>query len=154
MEETQTSQQESAELPILIIEDNEIDVEITKRILKRSGANIRLLVAHDGKEALEVLFGEERAPPARPTDQERPRLIVLDLGLPGMDGRELLERIKKDPVLCPIPVAILTGLTEQRHMLDCMAIGGNMYFVKLMTVTDAINIIDAVRKYWMLLERL
>jgi two-component system response regulator len=153
MEETQTPQ-EGTELPILIIEDNEIDVEITKRILKRSGVNVRVLVARDGEEAIDVLFGEERAPLAQQRDRERPRLIVLDLGLPGMDGRELLERIKKDPVLCPIPVAILTGFTEQRRMLDCMAIGGNMYFVKPMTVTDAINIIGAVRKYWMLLERL
>lgn len=148
------SDQREAAIPVLLVEDNEIDVEITKRVLATSGLNVRLAVARDGNEALDVLFGETgRGSPAA-EDTQLPRLIVLDLGLPGIDGREVLRRIKNDPSLCPIPVAVLTGSTEAGPMLECMHIGGNMYFVKPMTVADALNVISAVQKYWALIEHL
>ena len=146
-------EQETA-IPVLLVEDNEIDVEITRRVLAASGLNVRIAVARDGNEALDVLFGETgRGSPAAEETQP-PRLIVLDLGLPGIDGREVLRRIKNDPSLCPIPVAVLTGSTEAGPMLECMHIGGNMYFVKPMTVADALNVISAVQKYWALIEHL
>jgi len=148
------SDQREAAIPVLLVEDNEIDVEITRRVLATSGLNVRLAVARDGNEALDVLFGETgRGSPAW-EDTQLPRLIVLDLGLPGIDGREVLRRIKNDSSLCPIPVAVLTGATEAGPMLECMHIGGNMYFVKPMTVADALNVISAVQKYWALIEHL
>ena len=146
--------QQEAVIPVLLVEDNEIDVEITRRVLASSGLNVRLLVARDGKEALDVLFGETgRGSPAS-EDTQPPRLIVLDLGLPGIDGREVLRRIKNDAILCPIPVAVLTGSTDKGSMLECMAMGGNMYFVKPMTVADVVNVVTAVQKYWALLAHL
>jgi len=146
-------EQETA-IPVLLVEDNEIDVEITKRVLAASGLNVRLAVARDGNEALDVLFGTASRKAARPEEEEPPRLIMLDLGLPGIDGREVLRRVKNDPGLCPIPVAVLTGSTGKGPMLECMHIGGNMYFVKPMTVADALNVISAVQKYWALIEQL
>ena len=146
--------QQEAVIPVLLVEDNEIDVEITRRVLATSGLNVRLLVARDGKEALDVLFGETgRGSPAS-EDTQPPRLIVLDLGLPGIDGREVLRRIKNDAILCPIPVAVLTGSTDKGSMLECMAMGGNMYFVKPMTVADVVNVVTAVQKYWALVAHL
>src|SRR3990172_6688540 len=98
MERAMPDQQETA-IPVLLVEDNEIDVEITKRVLAASGLNVRLAVARDGNEALDVLFGETgRGSPAAEETQP-PRLIMLDLGLPGIDGREVLRRIKNDPGL-------------------------------------------------------
>lgn len=139
-------------IPILLVEDNEIDVEIAKRVLNRSGIDVRLSVARDGREALDLLCCG--LPAGAAPLEEPPRLIVLDLGLPGIDGYEVLRRVKNDPGLCPIPVAVLTGTTDERQMLQCLSMGGNMFFIKPMTVADVASILKAVQKYWLLIENL
>jgi CheY-like chemotaxis protein len=143
---------EPESISVLLVEDNEIDVEIAKRVLNRSGIDVRLSVARDGKEALDLLCCG--LPPDAAPLEEPPRLIVLDLGLPGIDGYEVLRRIKNDPDLCPIPVAVLTGNTDQGQMLQCLSMGGNMFFIKPMTVADVARILKAVQKYWLLIEHL
>jgi CheY-like chemotaxis protein len=130
-------------LSILLVEDNEIDAEITKRVIAASGIAVRVQVARDGEEALQILL-----------QQERPQLILLDLRLPGMDGWQVLRRIKNNAELCLIPVAVLTGQTDSRLMLECLELGGNMYFVKPITQTDAANLLPAIDKYWGVMERL
>ncbi|OGO50318.1 MAG: hypothetical protein A2148_06525 [Chloroflexi bacterium RBG_16_68_14] len=148
------SDQPETAIPVLLVEDNEIDAEIAKRVLAKSGVQVSLCIARDGKEALDLLFQEFYQEESPWQGRQRPRLIVLDLGLPGFDGREVLRRIKNDPGLCSIPVAVLTGSSGEKPMLECMAIGGNMYFVKPMTVADAANVLAAVQQYWVLLDRL
>ena len=147
----------SNELPstiyILLVEDNEIDVEITRRVLAKSGVAVTLDVARDGEEALDLL-SRQRSQQASVSEAQLPGLVLLDLRLPLMDGREVLRRIKSDPDLCPIPVAVLTGATGERPMLECMELGGNMYFVKPMTVRDATNLLPAVQRYWAVIDRL
>jgi len=140
-------------IPILLVEDNEIDVEITKRILDKSGLPIRLLVARDGEEALNLLFGGKPGAD-RAIRAALPKLILLDLRLPAMDGIDIVRRIKKDPDLCPIPVVMLTGVTGDRSMLECIEAGANMYFIKPMTTGDAVGIIKTVERYWVIIEGL
>lgn len=144
----------SSAMPVLLVEDNEIDVEITRRVLTRCGLGVTLSVARDGKEALERLRPGVPARRDAPSAPSIPRLVLLDLGLPVVEGREVLRRIKDDATLCPIPVVLLTGNTGERSMRECMDSGGNMYLVKPLTVTEAVNIITAVRKYWTVMEKL
>ena len=144
---------EPESISVLLVEDNEIDVEITRRVLAKSGAAIALEVARDGSEAL-ALLSRSRTQRDREAQPRLPSLVLLDLRLPLMDGRELLRRIKNDTELCAIPVAVLTGSTGEKPMLECMELGSNMYFVKPMTVSDAATLIPAIRKYWAVIEQL
>jgi len=132
---------------VLLVEDNEIDVEVTKRVLAQAGIAVTLQVARDGADAIDaLLLGRERS--------QLPRLVLLDLGLPGIDGPEVLRRIKGNAELCAIPVAVLTGQGGSRAMMECMALGGNMYFVKPITPPEAARILRAVEQYWALMEQL
>ena len=144
---------EPESISVLLVEDNEIDVEITRRVLAKSGAAIALEVARDGSEAL-ALLSRSRTQRDTEAQAQLPSLVLLDLRLPLMDGRELLRRIKNDTELCAIPVAVLTGATGEKPMLECMELGSNMYFVKPMTVSDAATLIPAIRKYWAVIEQL
>ena len=134
-------------LSVLLVEDNEIDVEVTKRVLARAGMPVALQVARDGSDALEVLLRRRGQP-------DLPRLVLLDLQLPGIDGPEVLRRIKSDAELCAIPVAVLTGHAGPRPMMECTALGGNMFLVKPMTAQEAGNVLQAVVQYWALMDRL
>ena len=135
------------DVSVLLVEDNEIDVEVTRRALAKAGVRVALQVERDGADALETLLRRRRR-------SELPRLVLLDLQLPGIDGPEVLRRIKGDAELCAIPVAVLTGSTGEKPMLECMELGSNMYFVKPMTVSDAATLIPAIRKYWAVIEQL
>jgi CheY-like chemotaxis protein len=140
-------------LQVLLVEDNEIDIEITRRIVERSDAPIDLTVARDGAEALALLFGDpQRAGAAR--GPLLPRLVMLDLSLPQVDGQEVLRRIKNHPDLCPVPVAILTGASGDRPLIECLRLGSNMYFVKPLSIADVTNLVSAVRQYWEVIEAL
>ena len=132
-------------LPVLLVEDNEIDIAITQRIVKRNAPDVALSVARRGAEALDMLF--DSAQPA-------PRLVLLDLGLPDIDGQEVLRRIKDHLHVSIVPVAVLTGAREERVMLDCLRLGGNMFFVKPIVATDVRNLVTAVRRYWDVMETL
>ena len=132
---------------ILLVEDNEIDVEVTKRVLAKAGVSVALQVVRDGGDALDALLLGRGG-------SALPRLVLLDLGLPGIDGPEVLRRIKSDAELCTIPVAVLTGQGGNQAMMECMALGGNMFFVKPMTPAEAGRILDAVEQYWLLMDQL
>lgn len=146
------SEQSEGPMSILLVEDNEIDVEIMKRVLAKSGGNVSLRVARDGQEALELLL-RSRTPGVLADQADLPKLVLLDLRLPVIDGHEVLRRIKNDAEVSAIPVAVLTGLSGEKPLLECMAEGGNMYFVKPMTVMEARNLLPAIRKYWEIIEQ-
>jgi CheY-like chemotaxis protein len=139
-------------LPILLVEDNEIDIEITERIFARSGAAVRLRIVRDGDEALDVLLTGR--PANASTAEELPRLVLLDLRLPRVEGTEVLKKIKEDPDISAIPVAILSGASGERPLLECMALGANMYYVKPISASDATKLVAAVEKYWSIITRL
>jgi CheY-like chemotaxis protein len=130
-------------LSILLVEDNEIDAEITSQVIRRTGTEFTLQLARDGNEALEVLLSGTTS---------RPQLILLDLRLPGIDGWEVLRRLKDDAELCAIPVAVLTGQSD--GMQECLQLGGNMYFVKPITQRDVASLLPAIDKYWAVMNKL
>lgn len=108
---------------ILLVEDNELDLELTLRTLRSHRVAARIEVARDGEEALDFLRGTGAH--ARRAGAPVPRLVVMDLKLPKLDGIELLRRIKDDPQLCVIPVVVLTASDDPAELDRCYRIGAN-----------------------------
>jgi CheY-like chemotaxis protein len=135
------------EMPVLLVEDNELDVEITRRVIARSGARVQLSVARDGQEALDVMTGDARSNVHRPTPVQ-PKAVLLDLRLPMVDGIDVLRKIKGDPKLCMIPVVVLTGAISERPMRQCLEGGASMYLVKPITADEALTVVETIEKYW------
>lgn len=137
---------------ILLVEDNPEDVELTLRAFDKYHFANHIHVVRDGEEALDCLFGTGRYAESRMRD--RPRLILLDLKLPKVDGLEVLQRCKSDPMMKTIPVVILTSSREERDLVQSYHLGVNSYVVK---PVDFPQFTDAVRQlgmYWMLLNQL
>jgi two-component system response regulator len=136
---------------ILLVEDNPDDLELTLHSLKKHRIANHIQVARDGAEALEYLFNVGGY-----AEQEaalRPRVILLDLKLPKVDGLEVLRRLKADPRTRTMPVVILTSSREDRDLAQCYELGVNSYIVK---PVDFEQFVEAVRQaglYWMLLNQ-
>lgn len=133
---------------ILLVEDSPDDVEITRRALQRGQVKNNLLVARDGQEALEILYSR------RDADGALPGLILLDLNLPKVDGREVLEKIKSDPKLKRIPVIALTSSTREEDVVRTYDLGVNTFISKPVKFEDFIRIIATIRDYWILIATL
>lgn len=124
---------------ILLVEDNANDVAITLHTFKSANLANRVHVARDGVEALEFLFGDgSDCQPALPM----PRLILLDLNMPRLDGHNLLKRIKGDPRTCNIPVVVLTSSSEEEDVMRTYETGAHSYITK---PVDIKQFTDAVR---------
>src|SRR6266487_5684126 len=108
---------------ILLVEDNPNDIEITRRALAKGQVKNELTVARDGQEALDILFGSR-------SETSLPGLILLDLNLPRVDGREVLSRIKGDPELRRIPVIVLTTSTREEDVVRSYDLGGDKFLPK------------------------
>ncbi len=136
---------------ILLVEDNPQDLELTLRALKKANLANRIQVARDGAEALEFIFCEgEHA--GRSID-DTPKVILLDLKLPKVDGLEVLQRVKSDPRTKNIPVTILTSSKEQRDVVESYNLGVNSYIVKPVNFESFSNAIQALGFYWLLLNQ-
>jgi two-component system, response regulator len=136
---------------ILIVEDNPLDLEMTLRGLRKANIANRIEVARDGAEALEFLFCEGAH--ANRRIEDAPRLVLLDLKLPKVDGLEVLARLKGDPRTRAIPVVMLTSSKEQRDLVESYQLGVNSYIVK---PVDFENFVAAARElgtYWLLLNQ-
>ena len=133
---------------ILLVEDSPDDVEITRRALERGQVKNHLLVARDGQEALDILFSR------RDTDGALPGLILLDLNLPKVDGREVLEKIKSDPKLRRVPVIALTSSTREEDVVRTYDLGVNTFISKPVKFEDFIRVIATIRDYWILIATL
>jgi len=135
---------------ILLVEDNPNDVELTLRALRQRNLANHVRVLQDGAEALEYLFGEGAA--ARLTGE--PRLILLDLKLPKVDGHEVLRRLKADPLTRTIPVVVLTSSQEERDIEESYNLGVNSYITKPVDFDAFSAAVVQVGLYWMLLNRI
>lgn len=113
---------------ILLVEDNPNDVELTLHALKRNHLTNRVHIVRDGAEALDFLFGSGSSLD-RPI-QETPRVILLDLKLPKVDGLEVLRRVKGDPRTRMIPIVVLTSSREERDVVESYRLGVNSYIIK------------------------
>jgi two-component system response regulator len=135
---------------ILLVEDNPNDEELTRLAFSRNNITNPLVVAHDGVEALDYLFGAGRFQGRDIT--EKPQVIILDLKLPRVDGLQVLERIRTDDRTAFIPVVILTSSKEEEDMLRAYQLGTNAYVRK---PVDFIQFTDAVKQlglFWLLLN--
>jgi two-component system response regulator len=128
---------------ILLVEDNPDDEALTLRALSRNNVNARVIVVHDGQEALEWLAAAD----------EPPALILLDLQLPKIDGLEVLRRLRANPRTALVPVVILTSSKEDRDRAGGYRGGANSYVQK---PVDFAEFVDAVRQlgvYWLVLNQ-
>ncbi len=142
---------EKAPLDIILIEDNPADVELTLRALKRNRISNRIIVLKDGEEALDFFFA--RSSYKNRPDQQ-PKLILLDLKLPKVDGLEVLRVLKSDPKLKMIPVVVLTSSRQETDMVKSYQIGVNSYIVKPVEFEQFVKAIKELGLYWLLLNEL
>jgi len=134
---------------ILLVEDNPGDVRLVVEAFREGGAAVRLTTARDGEEALAVLR-RQGAHAAAP----RPALILLDLNLPRMGGRELLAEIKADPALRPMPVVVLTSSRQDQDVLACYDLGANCYITKPADLDQFIEVVRSIVNFWLTVARL
>lgn len=136
---------------ILIVEDNPQDLELALRALKRSHFSNKIHVARDGAEALEYIFCEGAFAGRQISD--RPRVVLLDLKLPKVDGLEVLKRIKEDPRTKAIPVVVLTSSKEQSDVAASYELGANSYIVKPVNFEGFSEAVRDLGLYWLLLNQ-
>jgi two-component system, response regulator len=136
---------------VLIIEDNPHDLALTQRALKKANLASHVVVARDGAEALDFLYCEGEHS-ARRTDRQ-PKVVLLDLKLPKVDGMEVLKRMKQDPRTRSVPVVVLTSSQEQRDIVESYSLGVNSYVVKPVNFESFAFAVERVGTYWLVLNQ-
>jgi len=137
-----------ATVEILLVEDNPNDVELTLRAFSKHKLANRIHVARDGQEALDYLFGTPDAAP----EGAPPKVILLDLKLPKVDGLEVLRAIRDDAKLRTLPVVILTSSREERDIVESYNLGVNSYIVKPIEFDKFLETVETLGLYWLLLN--
>jgi CheY-like chemotaxis protein len=135
-------------IEILLVEDNPQDVELALRALRQAKIANHIHVARDGAEAIEILFGE-----ASRSLEAAPKVILLDLKLPKIDGLEVLKRVKSDPRTKMIPVVVLTSSREQNDIVESYRLGVNSYIVKPVDFERFAEAVQKAGMYWLLLNQ-
>lgn len=133
-----------AAVEILLVEDNPHDAELAIRALKKNNLANNLLHLEDGQEALDFLFDEKN---------EMPRLILLDLKMPRVDGLEVLRRLKGDEKKRLVPVVVLTSSKEERDIVDTYKLGVNAYIVKPVDFDQFVKAVSQVGLFWLVLNQ-
>ena len=133
------------------MEDNPNDIELTLHAFKKNKLTNRIHVVRDGAEALEFLFATGAY--AGRDSADWPRVILLDIKLPKVDGLEVLRQIKNDARTRTIPVVLLTSSREERDILESYRLGSNSYIVKPVEFDQFTNAVRELGMYWLLLNR-
>jgi two-component system response regulator len=139
------------EIEILLVEDNPDDLEMTLHALRKAKIANRIQVARDGREALDFIFCEGVF--ADRKSESAPKVILLDLKLPKVDGLEVLKRLKSDPNTRKIPVVILTSSKEQSDVVESYELGTNSYIVKPVSLDQFVAAVQNLGMYWLLLNQ-
>jgi two-component system, response regulator len=129
---------------ILLIEDNPNDAELTIRTLKKNNLANHLMHLEDGQEALDFLFNEKSG---------MPRLILLDLKMPRVDGIEVLRKLKSDEKRRVIPVVVLTSSKEERDIVESYKLGVNAYIVKPVDFDQFVKAVTQLGLFWMVMNQ-
>lgn len=130
---------------ILLVEDNADDAELTIRALKKYNLANNLLHLHDGEEALNFLFSPEH--------NAMPKIILLDIKMPKVDGIEVLRKIKSDPYRKIIPVVVLTSSKEERDIIESYKLGVNAYIVKPVEFDKFVKAVSEIGFFWLILNQ-
>jgi len=141
----------NTEAEILLIEDNPRDAELTQRALKQRNLTNTLVWVKDGAAALEYLFGPGYADGSPVI--HRPKVILLDLKLPKIDGLEVLQRIKADTTAKVIPVVVLTSSREEQDVVRSYELGVNSYIVKPVSFDNFSEAVAQLGLYWLLMNQ-
>lgn len=136
---------------VLIVEDNPDDLALTMMALRKGKLANEIVVARDGVEALDFLFG--RAEHANRDVTQQPRVILLDLKLPRVDGHEVLRAIRENPLTRDLPVIVMTSSDQDRDVLDSYELKVNSYVVKPVSFDQFHAAVTQVGMYWLLLNQ-
>jgi two-component system response regulator len=142
---------ESNAVELLLVEDNPQDLELALRSLRKGNFSNHIHVARDGAEAMDFIFCEGAH--AGRTIANTPRVILLDLKLPKIDGLEILRRVKGDPRTKAIPVVVLTSSKEQSDVIESYKLGVNSYIVKPVNFEQFTQTVRDLGLYWLLLNQ-
>ena len=142
---------ETNNVEILLVEDNPQDMQIALRALRKANLANNIQVARDGAEALEFIFCE--GPHAARKIEDTPKVILLDLKLPKVDGLEVLARLKGDPRTKSIPVVVMTSSKEQNDVVESYQLGVNSYIVKPVNFEGFVAAVQQLGMYWLLLNQ-
>jgi CheY-like chemotaxis protein len=129
---------------VLLVEDNEADVRLTREALREAGDDVRLSMVADGEQALAFLRREGGF-----SEAPRPDLVLLDLNLPRKNGLEVLDELRADPSLAQIPVIVLTSSAARSDVEAAYARGANAFVVKPHELDVFMDLINAVRTFWL-----
>lgn len=138
-------------IDILLVEDNSNDAEMTQRALRRHNLGNRVIWVKDGADALDFLFcrgayaDRDRAVP--------PKLVLLDLKMPKVDGIEVLRQLKADASMRSIPVVVMTSSNEERDVVESYRLGVNSYIVKPVDFAAFLEVVAKIGLYWVLTNR-
>ncbi len=138
------------EKTILLVEDNPDDEALTLRALKKNNIQNRVVVAHDGVEALDYLFSTGAH--AGRDGREIPQVILLDLKLPKIDGLEVLRRVRADERTRLLPVVILTSSREEQDIINGYGLGANSYVRKPVDFNQFVEAVNKLGMYWLVLN--
>jgi len=139
------------ELDLLLVEDNQDDMDLALHALRRGKLANRIFVVRDGEEALDFLFC--RGAYAERSFDRAPKLVLLDLKLPKVDGMEVLKQVKSDPRTKTIPVVIMTSSKEERDLVASYNLGANSFIQKPVDFTQFRNTIKTLGLYWLLINQ-
>lgn len=131
---------------ILLVEDNPADQEITKRALKDSKIDNGLYITEDGVEAMEYL--ERKGKYADPNNSPTPDLVLLDINMPRMDGKEVLQQIRKNQDLKHIPVVMLTTSDQEKDIFESYQLGVNAYITKPVDFKKFSDVMRQLKNFW------
>jgi two-component system, response regulator len=139
------------EVEILLVEDDPADAELTMRALRRSNLANRIYWVKDGEQALDYMFasgiysGRERA--------TLPKLVLLDLKMPKVDGAQVLRKLKAEPATQAVPVVIMTSSNEEKDVVRSYDLGANSYIVKPVQFEAFLDTVAKIGLYWLLTNR-
>lgn len=139
------------ELDILLVEDNQDDMDLALHALRREKLANHIYVARDGEEALDFLFC--RAAFAKRSFDQPPKLVLLDLKLPKVDGMEVLKQVKSDSRTRTIPVVIMTSSKEERDLVASYNLGANSYIQKPVDFDQFRETVKTVGLYWLVINQ-
>jgi two-component system, response regulator len=141
---------ENSPVDLLLVEDNPEDLELALRALRKANLSTRVQVCRDGAEALDFMFCEGAF--AQRDIEDIPKVILLDLKLPKIDGIEVLRRLRADSRTKAIPVVVLTSSQEQSDVVETYQLGVNSYIVKPVNFEGFSDVVRNLGLYWLLLN--
>ncbi len=143
---------ETTPVDILLVEDNLNDVELTLRALEKNGIANNIYVVNDGEDALDFIYCRNKFENRKPIDA--PKIILLDLKLPKVDGLEVLKILKSDEEKKVIPIIVLTSSTQEKDLVESYKLGVNSYIQKPVAFDEFIISVKQIGMYWLLLNQL